>query len=257
MRPDLSLAGNTAVVTGAGSGIGRALALAAAGRGMAVAICDVNEALLMQTAALVEQAGALCLARPVDVTNAMANDAFALQVAEQCSPVVLLFANAGILRQGRIADLPPAQLRALFDVNVVGTVQTIQSFLPAIRAAMVPAQIVITASTGAMLGYPLLSAYCASKHALWPIAEGLRTELQEDRASIGVSMFMPGPVATAIYEHSDPGRKASPGAITTEAAAEIAFAGAVRNRPYILTHEDFVEQADNHFAATIARMKPA
>ncbi|MBB3991516.1 SDR family NAD(P)-dependent oxidoreductase [Croceicoccus naphthovorans] len=256
-RPDLTLSGNTAVVTGAGSGIGRGLAIAAARRGMAVAICDVNEAQLAETAALVEQAGAVCLARPVDVTNPVANDAFALRVSEQCPPIATLFANAGILRQGSIAELPPAQLRALFDVNVVGTVQTVQSFVPIMRAAMMPAQIVITASTGAMFSYPHLTAYCATKHALWPIADGLRADMEAGPAPIGVSMLMPGPVSTAIFDHSDPGHQASPGSITTDEAAEIAFSGALMNRPYILTHPDFVDQAADHFAATIVRMKSA
>lgn len=257
IRPDLSLRGNTAVITGAGSGIGRGLALAAARRGMAVAICDVNEAQLAQTAELVEKAGAVCLARPVDVTDPTANDAFARQVSAQCPPVALLFANAGILRQGSIADMPLAHLRALFDVNVIGTVQTVRAFMPMMRAAMMPAQIVITASAGAMLTYPNLTAYCAAKHALWPIADGLRAEMKQDVAPIGVSMLMPGPVTTAIFDHSDPDHQATPGSITADEAAEIAFSGALENRPYILTHPDFVDQADAHFSATIARMKSA
>ncbi|WP_198046029.1 SDR family NAD(P)-dependent oxidoreductase [Novosphingobium aquimarinum] len=257
IRPDLSLTGNTAVITGAGSGIGRALALAAARRGMAVAICDVNEAPLAQTAELVEQAGAACLARPLDVTDATASDAFASRVAAQCPPIVMLFANAGILRQGRIGEMPLARLRALFDVNVIGTVQTVQSFLPMMRTAQIPAQIVITSSTGAMLSYPDLSAYCAAKHALWPIADGLRADMEQDAAPIGVSMLLPGPVRTAIFDHSEPDHQATPGSITADEAAEIAFSGSLENRPYILTHPDFVDQADAHFGATIERMKSA
>ncbi|OCC24412.1 hypothetical protein MB02_07480 [Croceicoccus estronivorus] len=253
-RPALSLEGRTAVITGAGSGIGRALAMAAARRGMTVALCDLDEAGLAETARQIETLGQRAFPQAVDVTNGMAIDAFAMQVQQHCPPVALLFANAGILRQGSIIDIPPSHLRLLFEVNVVGTIQTIQAFLPLMLETGTPGQIVITASTGAMASYPHLSGYCATKHALWPIAEGLRADMAENHPRIGVSMLMPGPVSTAIFDKADPDRPTPPDSISPDEAAAIAFDGAMTDRFMILTHPSFIERARERFDATLASM---
>lgn len=254
-RPALSLDGRTAIVTGAGSGIGRALAAAAAGRGMAVALCDVDEAGLAETARQIEAQGQRALACPVDVTDGMALEAFAAQVERGCPPAALLFANAGILRQGSILDATPAQLRQLFDVNVVGAVQTVQAFLPLLLRSGAAGQIVLTASNGSMAVYPRLAAYCATKHALWPIAEDLRAEMAAAHPRIGVSMLMPGAVSTAIFASADPGRPAPADSISPDEAARIAFEGVLADRFLILTHPAFAERARTRFDATLRELE--
>ncbi|MDB5673959.1 MAG: family oxidoreductase [Sphingomonas bacterium] len=245
-RGPLTLAGRTAVVTGAGSGIGRALAIEAAARGMRVAICDVNATGLAETAAA---CGALV--KVLDVSDEAALASFAAEVGRSLPPVALVFANAGILRQGSMTTMPPSLLAQLLRINVVGTVATVQAFLPALRAAA-PAQIVITASTGTMTSYGNIAGYCATKHALWPIAEGLREDLAE--AGIGVSMLMPGAVTTGIFDASEPDHQPAPDTISPEDTARIAFAGAIEDRPLILTHPHFVERARARFEAALAEL---
>jgi NAD(P)-dependent dehydrogenase (short-subunit alcohol dehydrogenase family) len=243
-RAQLALAGRTAVVTGAGSGIGRALALHAAGLGMAVAICDVDEAGLSETTM---QLSVPHVARLVDVTEPAELERFAI-AARGLPPVALLFANAGILRQGSMTGFDPAMLGLILSVNVVGVVATVQAFLPMLRANA-PAQVVVTASTGAMASFPHLAAYCASKHALWPIADGLREDLAGD--GIGVSMLMPGAVETAIFDASDPDHQPAPDTISPAEAARIAFAGAMSNHRLILTHPHFIDRARARFDAAL------
>lgn len=246
-RAPLVLAGRTAVITGAGSGIGRALALHAAGLGMAVAMCDVDEAGLSETATLLAVPH---VARLVDVTEPAELERFAV-AARRLPPVALLFANAGILCQGSMIDFDPAMLSLILSVNVVGAVAAVQAFLPALRANT-PAQIVITASTGAMVSYAHLAAYCASKHALWPIAEGLREDLTPD--GIGVSMLMPGAVETGIFDASDPDHQPAPDSISPAEAARIAFAGAMADRPLILTHPHVIDRMRARFDATLQNL---
>ena len=251
-RPPLVLASRTAIVTGAGSGIGRALALEAASQGMAVACCDIGAAGLAETRAQLLDAGATVLARALDIGDEGALRMFAADIGRSLPPTALLFANAGILRKATILDMPLADWERLFAINVLGTIRTLQAFAPVLAP---PAQIVVTGSTGSMAIHPGLGAYCATKHALWPICEALRGEMDEAGRAIGVSMLMPGAVATHIFDQAAPGRAEPVDSITPPEAARIAFAGALADRPLILTHPAFVERAEARFAQAVADLK--
>jgi hypothetical protein len=66
---------------------------------------------------------------------------------------------------------------------------------------------------------------------------------------------MPGAVKTAIFHQAAPGRDEPADSITAEEAARIAFAGAVADRPYILSHPNFIERADARFSSVIAALR--
>ena len=224
-----------AVVTGAGSGIGRALALAAADRGMELALCDRDEAALTETAALASKRGAAVLSQVFDVTDASAVGAFAGRVAQECAPVSLTFANAGILRMGPLRDTSIAAVRQMFEVNVIGALNVAQAFLPLLEQGGA-GTLVITGSTGSFAAYPGLGAYCASKHAVWALSESLSAELAETGSTTKVSLFVPGAVATGIFDADAPDRPESPDAIPAHEAARIAFAGIAAGDRIIPTH---------------------
>lgn len=245
------LAGRTAVVTGAASGIGAALALHAAAEGMTVAACDRDAAGLEQLTASLDQASVRHLIQCIDVTDAEAMAAFAADIAD-LPPIALLFVNAGILRTGDMLAMPPAEWRLLFDVNVIGAVVTLQAFVPRMIAQDEPAQVIVTGSTGSMIAAPGLAAYCATKHALWPMVEALQGEL--DGTSVGASLLMPGAVATRIFDSVDPDRAAPADSISPEEAAAIAFDGAVADRAKILTHPRYVERAQQRFAKVVSEL---
>jgi short-subunit dehydrogenase len=103
-----------------------------------------------------------------------------------------------------------------------------------------------------MVSYRNSAGYCATKHALWPIADGLREELVG--AGIGVSMLMPGAVTTSIFEASEPGHQPAPDTISPADAARIAFAGAIADRPLIVTHPQFIDRARARFEAALAEL---
>lgn len=247
----LTLSGRTAVVTGAASGIGAALALRAAGLGMDVAACDRDADGLERLAAAIEQRGARHILRCIDVSDAKAMTAFAADCAA-VPPITLLFANAGVLRGGTLLSTPLDQWRLLFDVNILGTVATLQAFAPVMRAHGEPGRIVVTGSTGSMLLAPGLAAYCATKHALWPMVEALQSELEG--TAIGASLLMPGAVSTRIFEAVDPDRDVPADSITPEAAAEMAFAGALAGHAKILTHPAYVTRIESRFGRVIEEL---
>jgi NAD(P)-dependent dehydrogenase (short-subunit alcohol dehydrogenase family) len=254
-RPPLELRGRTAVVTGAASGIGRALAVAAAGRGMHVAICDIAAEPLEETARLVREAGGDATAAVVDVSDLAAVQRFASTVRAGCPPIALLFANAGVLRAGGVLDMSMADWRLLFEVNVLGVVGLLAEFVPAMVAEAVPAQVVITGSTGAMLSPPNLVGYCGTKHALWPIAEGLRSDLAAAGAPVGVSFLMPGAVATRIFDAADPDRATPADSIPPEAVADMVFGAVDADPAFILTHPAYVERFEARFAGVIEKLR--
>jgi NAD(P)-dependent dehydrogenase (short-subunit alcohol dehydrogenase family) len=251
-RSALTLAGRGAIVTGAGSGIGRALALETARRCMTVAICDVNESGLGETEMLVRNAGTTVTARAFDVMDRAALDAFADAVRQTLPSPALLFANAGILRQGSILGMAPEMWDMTVGVNLLGAVRSLQALVPLLAE---PAQVVITGSIGSMSTVPGLGAYCATKHALWPIAETLRLELEAEGKQVGVSLLMPGAVKTAIFHQAAAGREEPKDSIAPEKAARIAIAGAMANLPFILTHPRFIDRARARFDEVIAAFR--
>jgi len=250
----IALAGRTALVTGAASGIGAALARHAAAQGMAVAACDRDAAGLAGLADELTAADVAHVVRPVDITDVDALRGFAGACAA-LPPIALLFANAGILRGGSILEMPIDAWRSLTEVNVIGAVATLQAFVPAMIALGKPAHVVVTGSTGSMTCGPSLGAYCATKHALWPVVEALRAELEGTK--VGVSLLMPGAVSTPMFDAIDPDRPTPADSLSPSAVAERAFAGAQAGHAKILTHPAYVERIGARFGAVLTELSAA
>lgn len=253
MRQAIDPTGRTAVVTGVASGIGRALALKAASLGMMVAGCDRDAAGLDALRATLDARGTPHALRIADVTDAE-DMARLAEAVSAMPPVALLFANAGLLRKGAVLDLSLDDWRTLLSVNVFGVVNTLQALVPAMIASGVPAQVVVTGSTASMVTAPGLAAYCATKHALWPMVEALRDEL--DGTAVGASLLMPGAVATGIFATIDPNRARPADSIEPEDLADVAFAGALADAPKILTHPAYADRARARFEAVLDEISP-
>ena len=118
------------LVTGAGSGIGRATALLCARRGARLAICDLNEAGLKETAEAARGLGAEVLAQTVDVTDTASMDAFADAVHARFDTVDLLINNAGIGVGAGFFDTTPQDWDRMIAVNIMGLVHGCERFIP-------------------------------------------------------------------------------------------------------------------------------
>jgi NADP-dependent 3-hydroxy acid dehydrogenase YdfG len=178
----------TAVVTGASSGIGAATARRLAADGWQV----------VAAARRLERLGRLSAEHPairpcaLDVTDPGSVEALA-EAAPECD---LLVANAGGAFDLAPLDEADAQTWArTYDVNVLGTVRTVQALLPALRSSR--GQVVLTGSTAGRWVYEGGGGYVAAKHALAALRDTWRLELVE--AGVRVSEVAPGMVHTEEF----------------------------------------------------------
>ncbi len=190
--------GRSAVVTGAAGGIGLGMATAFVGEGMRVVLADRDEARAEQAAAELRAGGADAWAAHVDVADPASTEALAAAVAERNGPVHLLCNNAGVAARRALVDSTPEEWSWIFGVNVFGIVNGLRAFLPGMLAGEGPRHIVNTGSMSSLrvgvMGSQTM--YVASKFAVVGLSEALRQDLVG--TGIGVTVLLPGPVATEL-----------------------------------------------------------
>ena len=182
----------SAIVTGGGRGIGKAIALAFAREGADVAVAARTVAQLEQTVQEVEALGRVGLAHPVDVTKPADVQALAEAALERFGRIDILVNCAGILEFGRVATYDPADWERVIRVNLIGCFLATQAVLGAMLRAR-QGRIINIASTAAKQGFPLASAYSASKFAVEGFSQSLAAEVKEH--GIRVNTLHPGGVA--------------------------------------------------------------
>jgi len=190
-----------AVITGGGSGIGAALCRLSASLGMKVVIADIDlDAAERVRASLV---GRSAIAARVDVSKAEEVEQLAHLAFGSYGAVHLLCNNAGVVPSGRhrpVWEYPLEDWRWAFDVNLMGVVHGLRSFVPRMLAQRAESHIVNTASVAGLVSGSGSPVYSASKHAVVRVTEALHASLRERKAAIGVTALCPGLVNTRIYE---------------------------------------------------------
>jgi NAD(P)-dependent dehydrogenase (short-subunit alcohol dehydrogenase family) len=242
------LRGGVAVVTGAGSGIGRALARQLAAEGSALAIADVDEKGLEETASSLGKIAAKVSAHVVDVADEARVKTFSEEVNAEHGRVTLLINNAGVALHGTFEELSLDDLRWLMGINFWGAVYGVSYFLPLLKRQP-RAHIVNLSSVFGIVAPVGQSAYSASKFALRGFTEALRHELQG--TSVGVSCVHPGGIQTAIARRARLGANAQASGkeegvsffekvakTSPEAAAARILKGVERREPRILIGMD-------------------
>ncbi len=196
MAETFAFVGKVAIVTGAASGIGRAIAIALAGRGCHLALADINEAGLAETASLAGGGIRTTLHR-LDVADRRAIAALPDDIAAAHGGAAILVNNAGVALGGTFAQISEQDFDWLIDVNFKGVVRLTRAFLPMLRANQ-QAQLVNISSIYGLIAPPGQSAYCASKFAVRGFSESLRKELLAENAPVRVTVVHPGGVRTNI-----------------------------------------------------------
>lgn len=191
--------GKVAAITGAGAGMGRALAGALAARGCHVAISDVDEAGLAETAAEITGTGVDVSTHVVNVADRNEMEVFAEAVVTEHGRVNLIFNNAGVSVTGTVARMSYEDFQWLMDINFWGVVNGTKAFLPHLEKVD-EAHIVNTSSIFGTVAVPTQAAYNASKFAVRGFTYALRAELAGSH--IGVSCVQPGGVKTNIVRTS-------------------------------------------------------
>ncbi len=193
------LSDGVAVVTGAGSGIGRALAQQLAATGSALALADVDEAGLLQTAQSLEKKRALVTTHLVDVADEQGVRSFAEDVSKRHGRVTLLINNAGVSLHGDFEEISLDDFRWLMEINFWGTVYGVKYFLPLLKQER-RAHIVNLSSLFGIIAPAGQVPYAASKFAVRGFTEALRHEFEG--SNVNISCVHPGGIRTPIARRS-------------------------------------------------------
>jgi NAD(P)-dependent dehydrogenase (short-subunit alcohol dehydrogenase family) len=245
-----TFAGKRCFITGAASGIGRATALKLAGHGAELYLTDRNADGLAQTVADARALGAQVPAyRALDISNYDEVAGFAADIHANHLSMDIVMNIAGVATWGTVDRLTHEQWTKVIEINLMGPIHVIESFLPPMVAARRGGQLVNVSSAAGLVGLPWHAAYSASKFGLRGLSEVLRFDLARHR--IGVSVVVPGAVNTGLVhtieiagvDRDDPGvsrwvDRFSGHAVSPEKAADKILAGVARNRFLIYTSAD-------------------
>lgn len=225
------------LITGAASGLGKSLALRFAADGWRVAVCDLDEDRLSQTAEEIDRAGGTCMHLRADVTSEQDIKQLAESVSDHWGGLDVLVNNAGIAIAGRTDETSMEEWRRIFEVNFFGVLRTTQAMLPLIAQG---GHIINVASFAGIAAAPGLVAYNTTKAAVISFSESLRAELVD--REIGVSVACPAFFKTRLMETSGAPhdktramveRVMERSKITADDVAEQVFAS-VRTRQFML-----------------------
>lgn len=190
------LAGKTALITGGARGIGRAFASAYVREGAQVVLADINLPQAQQSA---EEIGATAIA--MDVRDL---DSIRLAVAEaeaQLGHIDILINNAAVFTAAPLVEITPEDYAQVFDVNVKGTLFTMQTVAQQMIRRGIAGKIINMASQAGRRGEPLVAVYCASKAAVISLTQSAGLNLIQH--GINVNAISPGVVDGAHWDEVD------------------------------------------------------
>ena len=206
------LAGKTALITGAARGIGLAFAKAYVAEGARVAIADINIERAQEAAS---EIGAAAIAVEMDVTDQDSIDAGVAKVVAAFGQIDILINNAALFTAAPIVEIERADYQRVFDINVAGTLFTLQAVARHMIDRGIKGRIINMASQAGRRGEPLVAVYCATKAAVISLTQSAGLNLIEH--GINVNAIAPGVVDGehwdgvdtffAKYENKAPGQK--------------------------------------------------
>ncbi|WP_432841575.1 SDR family NAD(P)-dependent oxidoreductase [Dactylosporangium sp. CA-092794] len=252
--------GTVAVVTGAASGIGRALARELLARQARLVLADVDAQRLDHEVDALRAEGAAVVGAVTDVASPAAVRALAELAWRTYGGVEVLCNNAGVLDAALTWERTPEQWQRVIGVNLGGVVNGIHAFVPRMLADGRPAHVVSVASIAALLPRPGIAAYNASKSAVVAVSETLAMDLAAVRAAVGVSVVLPGGVATRLSRdiRTDLGDDEAPLSAGMRPPADVArqvLAGIEAGKFYIFTHPERYAGVDQRISAVLAALR--
>jgi D-sorbitol dehydrogenase (acceptor) len=207
----MQLAGKTALITGAARGIGLAFAKAYTAEGARVAIADIDLARAEEAASGIKGAVAV----RIDVSDQASIEAAVSEAAEALGQIDILINNAAIFTAAPISEITRADYQRVFDINVAGTLFTMQAVAAHMIERGIKGRIINMASQAGRRGEALVAVYCASKAAVISLTQSAGLNLIAH--GINVNAIAPGVVDGehwdgvdaffAKYEGKAPGQK--------------------------------------------------
>jgi short-subunit dehydrogenase len=239
MRKDKMFSGKVAWITGGSSGIGEALVSEFVRRGATVVASSNDLQGLERVKASCGDKSVMVHCVPFDLADTSGiNEIVDRQIKER-GRIDYLINIGGISQRARIEETPLWLDRKIFEINYFGTIALTKAVLP-YMVRQQSGHILATSSISGRFGFPLRSAYSASKQALHGFFETLY--LENKKFNIFSSVIIPGRVRTSISYHALDGEGREHGklddglakGISPEKAAEIILRGIIGKKHEIL-----------------------
>jgi NAD(P)-dependent dehydrogenase (short-subunit alcohol dehydrogenase family) len=192
-----ALEGKTVVITGAASGQGRAGAILFAREGANLALCDIDDSGLDETAKLVAAQASvevLTQRRDIAVTSEVAG--FVAAVVERFGVIDVIYNNAGVMLRRSIEDTTEEDWDRVHDINVKGPFFLVKYALPALRKSSSGAVINVSSISGLLPPREGNTVYCSSKGAVMALTRAQARDLAP--YGIRVNCLVPGPIDTPM-----------------------------------------------------------
>jgi 3-oxoacyl-[acyl-carrier protein] reductase len=194
-----SIAGKSAIVTGAASGMGRATAMLFADEGARVAVVDIGPARVAAVVDEITDAGGTAIGIVADLADPTQVTTVVSRTVEAFGGIDILINNAGVSHLGGASTDEAAfeeSWAQTFDVNLLAQARLIRAALPHLTNAETGGRIVNIASTEGVIATGGLAAYTASKHGVIGLTKSFAVEI--GRLGVTVNCICPGPINTGM-----------------------------------------------------------
>ena len=244
------------VLTGASSGVGRATTRAFAATGAKLGLIARSEEALENARREVEAAGGQALTLPLDVSDAQAVEAAAVQVEDALGPIDVWVNNAMSAVLAPFEETSLDDFRRVTEVAYLGYVHGTRAALARMRPRD-RGTIVQVGSSLSYRGIPLQASYCGAKHAIRGFTDSVRCELRHQRSNVRITMVQLPAINTPQFASVRTGLRRHPMPVPPiyqpEVAAEaIVWAAAHRRREVWLGASTYATIAGNKLAPWLA-----
>ncbi|MEM7550403.1 MAG: SDR family oxidoreductase [Bacteroidota bacterium] len=194
----MEISGKTVIITGASSGIGEAIAMKLNELGVNLVLAARREDRLQKlTEELPSQKGKVITVK-TDVTQAEDVKQLVKAAVDQFGKVDALINNAGIMPLSYLKNTKIQEWLSMVDVNIKGVLHCIAEVIPLMTAQRSGHIINISSNAGRMV-FPTGAVYCATKHAINALTDGMRMELGPE-FNIKITCIEPGAVKTELTQ---------------------------------------------------------